>query len=216
MAAVGFLNAMLFYSYGQIQTAQRRYDPEDTLTKVFVAGVGAGIFQATALAPIENIKIRLQVQTHTITYRGPLDCAQQLYRNHGMRGIYKGYGATLNRDSWSYGIYFATYEAMKRHFQGESLAATPLQMFLAGGLAGIVSWLPIYPIDVIKTRIQEDDLANSKYKGILDCYRQSLQRDGWRIFFRGLSPTLLRTFIVSGANFLVYELAAKALSLPPT
>lgn len=215
MAGVGILSAMLFYAYGQIQTAQRRYRPEATLFDVFVAGTGAGIFQTVALAPIENIKIKLQTQTNERVFRGPLHCAQQLYRHHGIRGIYQGMGATLSRDSWSYGVYFVTYEACKQRFQGNSPSATPLEMFVSGGLAGVISWLTVYPLDVIKTRLQQDNVANPKYKGMVDCFHQSLHQDGWRVFLRGLSPTLLRTFIVSGANFLVYELAAKALSLPP-
>lgn len=224
MAGVGLLSAMLFYAYGQIQMVQRRYHSEETLMDAFVAGTGAGIFQTALLAPLDNVKIRLQAQTNNRFFTGPIHCLSWLYNAHGLPGIYKGMTATLLRDSFSYGVYFAAYEFSKQRLaklaapnrendrQIEKIEASPLVTFLAGGMAGVVSWLVIYPVDVIKSRIQEDSVVTPKYKGIADCFKKSVASDGWRVLFRGLSPTLLRTFIVSGANFLVYELVSKSLS----
>jgi solute carrier family 25 carnitine/acylcarnitine transporter 20/29 len=212
MAGVGLLSAMLFYSYGQIQMVQRRFHADETLSDVFVAGTGAGLFQTILLAPIENVKIRLQAQTDFKHFRGPMHCLSTLYQQFGIRGIYKGMVPTLWRDSWSYGVYFAAYEATKRKFQGEEMTASPSQTFLSGGLAGVISWLLVYPVDVIKSRLQEDSLIQPKYKGMRDCFEQSIKNEGYKVLFRGLSPTLLRTFIVSGANFLVYEMVSKSLS----
>jgi solute carrier family 25 carnitine/acylcarnitine transporter 20/29 len=191
---------------------QKRFRTEETLSDVFVAGTGAGLFQTIALAPIDNVKIRLQAQTNQKLYRGPLHCLSSIYGQSGVRGIYKGMVPTLWRDSWSYGVYFLAYEASKRKMQADALEATPSQTFLAGGLAGVLSWLLVYPIDVVKSRIQEDNLIHPKYNGMADCFRKSIKHDGFRVLFRGLSPTLLRTFIVSGANFLIYELVSKSLS----
>lgn len=212
MAGVGLLSAMLFYAYGQIQVVQRRFGNEESLSSVFIAGTGAGVFQTIALAPIDNVKIRLQVQTDHKIYRGPLHCLTTLYRQFGIRGVYKGMVPTLWRDSWSYGVYFAAYEEATKRIKGSAVSASPLQMFISGGFAGIVSWLLIYPVDVVKSRIQEDSISHPKYNGMIDCFQKSVKNDGYRVLLRGLSPTLLRTFIVSGANFLVYELVSKSLS----
>ena len=42
---------------------------------------------------------------------------------------------------------------------------SPLALWAAGGLAGAVSWLSVYPFDVIKTRCQAAAAARSPYKG---------------------------------------------------
>lgn len=42
-------------------------------------------------------------------------------------------------------------------------------LMLAGGLGGVAYWGPVYPADVIKSRIQVDDLRNPQYKGMMDC-----------------------------------------------
>lgn len=43
-------------------------------------------------------------------YAGPVDCAKQLYREGGIRSLYRGTAATLLRDVPASGMYFMTYE----------------------------------------------------------------------------------------------------------
>ncbi len=43
-------------------------------------------------------------------------------------------------------------------------------LMLAGGLGGVAYWGPVYPADVIKSRMQVDDLRNPQYKGMVDCF----------------------------------------------
>jgi len=76
-------------------------------------------------------------------------------------------------------------------------------LLLAGGTAGMTSWLFLYPIDVIKSRLQAD--TEGRYRNAWHCFQDSLQRNGWRVFGRGLAPTLLRAFPVNAITFLVVE-----------
>jgi hypothetical protein len=52
----------------------------------------------------------------------------------------------------------------------------------------------IYPVDVIKSKIQTDALDPTKrqYKGMIDCVRKTWGKEGWRGFTGGLGPTLIR------------------------
>ncbi len=43
---------------------------------------------------------------------------------------------------------------------------------IAGGLGGVAYWGPVYPADVIKSRMQVDDLKNPQYRSMLDCFRK--------------------------------------------
>ena len=45
-------------------------------------------------------------------------------------------------------------------------------MVLAGGVAGVFYWLPVYPADIVKSRLQVDDYQRPAYRGTLDCARQ--------------------------------------------
>ena len=56
--------------------------------------------------------------------------------------------------------------------------ATPHQVLAAGGVAGSVSWAIIYPLDVVKARLQTQ--TQGQYTGMVDCFRKSVQAEGWR------------------------------------
>jgi hypothetical protein len=80
-----------------------------------------------------------------------------------------------------------------------------LEFAIAGGLAGTVSWICIYPFDVIKSNIQVA-YSNGKnsmtiYETIVNLYRQQ----GLRVFTRGLSVTVARAFPVNAALFYTHE-----------
>lgn len=44
-----------------------------------------------------------------------------------------------------------------------------------------------------------------KYKGLMDCAKQVLQKEGALGFFKGLSPSLLKAALSTGFMFFSYE-----------
>lgn len=113
------------------------------------------------------------------------------------------------RDIPAYGGYFYTYYKVKdymdppvqgRNSDEESKSA----MLAAGALAGIASWC-VYPADVIKSRIQVYDNFNSPYRNWYDCGAKAVRKEGWRVLFRGLHPTLWHGVVACGAIFVTYE-----------
>lgn len=100
---------------------------------------------------------------------------------------------TVLRDAIGYGFYFKSYEEMRNRWG--------LGVLLAGGIAGCVSWASIYPLDVIKTRVQVQDSAvlEGERRVLLDTRRRTVRRlgawecakkayleEGAGVFFRGL------------------------------
>lgn len=92
-------------------------------------------------------------------------------------------------------------ESITTHiFAGDGQVGT-LGMMLAGGMAGVISWIVTFPIDVVKTRLQCDD--RGKYRGIIDCVRKTYSTEGHRAFSRGLVSTVIRAFPTNAATFTV-------------
>lgn len=105
-------------------------------------------------------------------YHGSVDCGIQIYRKHGIAGLYLGFNITLLREVVALSEYFGVYEYFMRVFSpdGDDSSKTPMMAaFFAGGLAGSTSWLFSYPLDYIKTVIQSQHLESIKYKNALDC-----------------------------------------------
>mmetsp|Transcript_26008 Transcript_26008/g.32438 ORF Transcript_26008/g.32438 Transcript_26008/m.32438 type:complete len:96 (-) Transcript_26008:46-333(-) len=71
-----------------------------------------------------------------------------------------------------------------------------------GGITGQISWIAVYPSDVIKTRIQQE--ADRKLR-IRDVIRAIYAANGPVGFYSGLAPTLARTFMINTVRLPFFE-----------
>lgn len=53
--------------------------------------------------------------------------------------------------------------------------------------------------------------AQRQYKSVVDCAQQIYARDGFKGFYRGFVPCLLRSAPTNGISFLAFELAMQYL-----
>ncbi|KAI8384546.1 mitochondrial carrier domain-containing protein [Radiomyces spectabilis] len=189
-----------------------------TNTQFYLAGAASGLANSVVSGPVEHIRTRLQVQTGT-GYKGPIDCIKQIYRSHGLAGIYKGQGITMAREFQGYGAYFFAYEwlvkkSMERAGITKRSELPTWQVCTFGAAAGYAMWFTVYPLDAIKSKLQTDgfDKATRKYSSALDCARKTLAVEGMGGFFRGIGPCLLRAAPVNAATFVGFEMAMRVLS----
>lgn len=114
-------------------------------------------------------------------------------------------------------FYFLAYEAQVQHHirkhGGAREDISPLWSLTYGALAGYALWASIYPIDVVKSKLQTDSLdpAKRQFKGMADCFRQTWRAQGWRGFTGGLEPTLIRSPFANGITFVAFELAMRVM-----
>ncbi|KAA8540416.1 hypothetical protein F0562_024665 [Nyssa sinensis] len=164
LACVTFQNAMAFQIYAVLSRALDSSLPTTdppSYKGVALGGVGTGAIQSLILTPVELVKIRLQLQTQKHEKNQQADCHKEMHPAHG--------------------FYFWTYEYMREQLHpgcrksGQESFKT---MLIAGGLAGVASWICCYPLDVIKTRLQAQSQSSpSKYNEIttLDKGEQNLE-----------------------------------------
>jgi len=205
----GAINSVFFGVYGVCMAKIKDLSPELAsyhLTSVYLAGVAGGTVQLAIASPVELVKIRLQTQTGHSRYRGPWHCLTDTLRQHGVRGVLTGLVPHWWRDGHGFGVYVVLYEALLRLLGGRD-SVTEAEQFWAGGAAGVICWLSVLPADVVKSRMQADDLSvtGRRYSGMLDCARQSYKAEGLSVFFRGAVAMSARAFPVNGVTFYVYE-----------
>ncbi|XP_053704420.1 mitochondrial carnitine/acylcarnitine carrier protein isoform X1 [Synchiropus splendidus] len=215
LAGVAPMMAISFFGFGLGKQLQQS-DPGKPLThsQIFLSGCLAGVFTTVIVAPGERIKCLLQVQAGSAKsrYTGPVDCAVRLYKEQGIRSVYKGTVLTLIRDVPSNGLYFLTYEYLKNVLtpEGQSVSqlSTP-KILLAGGVAGILNWTIALPPDVLKSNFQT--AADGKYTGLVDVLRTLLREEGPKGLYKGFNAVFLRAFPANAACFLGFEVALKGL-----
>lgn len=84
---------------------------------------------------------------------------------------------------------------------------------IAGGCSGSLTWAVVYPVDLIKSKIQTAPLTTPfRQLSMWNVGRSIYQQHGWRFFFRGLGITVVRAFPVNGTIFPVYEFTLQQMS----
>ena len=138
-------------------------------------------------------------------YEGTMHCLRDILRHHGVRGCYQGMCATMMREFPGFAVYITSYEYLCDKLTPDGVNTPVSLVLVAGGLSGMTSWMLNIPLDIIKTRLQEDNPSNRKYAGFLDCAKQSVRENSWKVFYRGLPIVCLRAFVINAATFAVYS-----------
>ncbi|KAJ7531651.1 hypothetical protein O6H91_14G052400 [Diphasiastrum complanatum] len=240
LATVAVFNAVLFTARGQME-ALLRERPGSSLSagQQMVAGAGAGVAVSFVACPTELVKCRLQAQSALaaaaegapvlatagasaattttvvpIKYNGPIDVARHVLRSEGgVLGLFKGLTPTFLREVPGNAAMFGAYEATKQAIAGgrDTSQLGRGSLLTAGGIAGAVFWVTVYPTDVIKSVIQVDNHSNPKYSGTIDAFRQVYSAEGVKGLYRGFGPAMARSVPANAACFLAYEIIRSSL-----
>jgi solute carrier family 25 (mitochondrial carnitine/acylcarnitine transporter), member 20/29 len=216
----GALNALLFVSYNRSESAiNNALHTQSNLWTTWVAGAIGGLATWVVSTPTELIKCRAQLSSPPAS---SWSIAKSVLRNEGIRGMYLGGVVTALRDSIGYGFYFWSYELstqmmMSSKKRETSFSEDAAKVLFCGGLAGVVTWASIFPLDVIKTRVQAQVLTSetrplvdtrsdpAKRLGAVAVAKEAYKEGGSRVFFRGLTICSLRAFFVNAIQWAVYE-----------
>ena len=143
-------------------------------------------------------------------YKGPIEGTIDIIQCQGLKGMYRGLVTQFYRDIPASAAYFTIFE-FSSYYGHKHIPKLKSQVinFVAGGLAGVLSWTLIMPFDVMKQRVQAD-VKRTTYSGIWDCAIKSVRKEGLSVFFRGYTVVALRAFLVNAATLLAYVECLKA------
>ena len=187
-----------------------------------IAGVGSGSLASIVCAPLDLLRTRMQVagglEKGAATNPKIIKSLYEIYASDGLRGCFRGLGATLATVPAFWGLYFPLYESLKRQFMAVSSSYGDgghnhhaLVHLSSAMCAGAVADVVCNPMFVVRTRMQTEALhyfqvpagerqPHGVARTIIGLYREG----GVPIFWRGLTASLLGLFHV-GIQFPVYE-----------
>ena len=168
-----------------------------------LAAMYSGFVTSFLVAPVERIKVMMQADS--TKYANEIQCAKAIVQASGISGLFlRGLGPTLAREVPSYGIYFFVYGFLMTTPIAEWLGAAAPLVF--GALTGMACWVPVYPIDVVKTLVQNSDGSDGSDESSWKVAQNLYQQRGISGFFDGLTPKMLRAAVNHSVTFFVYDL----------
>lgn len=103
--------------------------------------------------------------------------------------------------------------------ENESASQTAMKVLLCGGIAGIITWASVFPLDVVKTKLQaqtgghfhaavpsdtrpllESTARDRRILTSFEIAKRAYQTEGLKTFYRGLGVCSLRAFIVNAVQ----------------
>lgn len=186
-----------------------------------VCGGTAGLFSRMIIAPLDILKIRLQLQVHPVGAEAPKGTrlfhqVTKILRTEGITAFWKGnipaeimyvlYGATQ----------FTTYSLMSKAIT-DGIPGTPdgTVTFVSGASSGLVATTLTYPFDLLRTRFAAS--STRIYTSLPQAIHSIYVNESFSGYFRGLGPALVSVVPYMGLMFTSYKQARSFLEyIAPT
>nr|NP_001083023.1 uncharacterized protein LOC100038774 [Danio rerio]AAI35042.1 Si:dkey-251i10.1 protein [Danio rerio] len=200
-----------------------------SFAKDFLAGGVAAAVSETAVAPIERVKLLLQVQhaskqiTTDKQYKGIVDCVVRIPREQGFLSFWRGNLANVIRYFLTQALNFAFKDKYRKIFLDGVDQRTQFWRYFAGnlaagGAAGATSLCLVYPLDFARTRLAADvgktGTAGREFKGLANCLVKIYRSDGVRGLYQGFNVSVQGIIIYRAAYFGIYDTAKGMLPDP--
>uniref|UniRef100_A0AAQ5X2V2 EF-hand domain-containing protein n=1 Tax=Amphiprion ocellaris TaxID=80972 RepID=A0AAQ5X2V2_AMPOC len=195
------------FDVGENLMVPDEFTMEEKLTGMWwrhlVAGGGAGAVSRTCTAPLDRLKVMMQVYGSRTNNMCIMTGMMQMIKEGGMRSLWRGNGINVIKIAPESALKFMAYEQIKRLIGSDKETLSILERFIAGSLAGVIAQSTIYPMEVLKTRLALR--RTGQYAGISDCAKQIFRREGLGAFYKGYIPNMLGIIPYAGIDLAVYE-----------
>ncbi|XP_021052087.1 calcium-binding mitochondrial carrier protein SCaMC-1-like isoform X2 [Mus pahari] len=171
--------------------------------RLVAAGIASAITR-TCTAPLDRLKVMMQVQSSKMNKMGLVHLFKQMVKEGGFFSLWRGNSVNIFKIAPETAIKIGAYEQYKKLLSFDGAHLGVLQRFIAGCMAGATSQTCVYPMEVIKTRLNLG--KTGEYSGIIDCGRKLLKREGIQAFSKGYVPNMLSIIPYAGLDLTIFEL----------
>ena len=179
----------------------------------------------TLVAPIERVKLLLQVQDANKNiavenrYNGIGDCFKRVVAEQGAGALWRGNLANVVRYFPTQALNFACKDFYKKVFCPYDAKTQPGMFFIgnmaSGGAAGATSLSVVYPLDFARTRLAADvgSGKDREFTGLIDCLVKNFQKDGPAGLYRGFGISVIGIIAYRASYFGMFD-TGKAIMFP--
>ncbi len=194
------------------------------LTDFMIGGVSAAVSK-TIVAPIERVKLLLQVQDASASikpedrYNGIGDCFTRVIKEQGFGSLWRGNMANVIRYFPTQALNFSFKDLYKKIFNPYNPKTEPVKFFVgncaSGGAAGATSLTVVYPLDFARTRLAADvgSGGEREFGGLVDCLQKIFAKDGPQGLYRGFGISVVGIVAYRASYFGLFD-TGKAVLFP--
>lgn len=203
---------------------EKGFDARKFAIDLATGGTAAAVSK-TVVAPIERVKLLLQVQdaSSAITadkrYKGIMDVLVRVPKEQGFSALWRGNLANVIRYFPTQALNFAFKDTYKKLFLAGYDKKKDFWKFFAGnlasgGAAGATSLCFVYPLDFARTRLAADigKGDSREFKGLADCLVKIAKSDGPIGLYRGFFVSVQGIIIYRAAYFGMFDTAKMVFS----
>uniref|UniRef100_A0A914VSQ9 ADP/ATP translocase n=1 Tax=Plectus sambesii TaxID=2011161 RepID=A0A914VSQ9_9BILA len=183
------------------------------------AGGAATAVAKTTVAPIERLKLLLQVQDGNVhstssskPFKGIVDYFVRIPKEEGFLAFWRGNLANVLRTFPMQSLNFAFKDLYKKPILAGVDKEKDFWKFfagnlLAGGAAGVTGMTVVYPLDFIRTQLASDTGTGSerRFQGLHHCYASIVRSHGILGLYRGYFASFYFFFIYRAAYFGLFD-----------
>ncbi|CCK68295.1 Oac1p KNAG_0A06360 [Huiozyma naganishii CBS 8797] len=161
------------------------------------SGASSGVIGAIIGSPLFLVKTRMQSYSSSIAlgdqtkYTGVWNGLSTIFREGGVRGLFKGVDAAILRTGAGSSVQLPIYNTAKNILLRNDLMENgPALHLTASTISGMGVAVVMNPWDVILTRIYNQ--KTNKYKGPIDCLVKTVKIEGITALYKGFEAQVFR------------------------
>lgn len=187
----------------------------------FFSGGIAGSLAKTLSAPLERVKLLLQLQQNIDKlegkkFTGIWDCLTRTVKEEGVLSLWRGNWPNIVRYFPLQALNFSIKGFLNRKFNKFDSKTNPYKFtmmnILSGGVAGATAQFIVFPLDFARTRMAADIGKNKEqrtFNGSFDCLCKIFKKEGVKGIYRGYSVSFFSGFAYRALYFGLYDSAKK-------
>lgn len=203
MQGKSFIDQIFYHRFGSAVykrapevKANKSQDEMYILLKKSVCGGVAGVVSRTATAPIDRVRVVMQVGTPTVP-RPTIKQAITIILADGKSSMWSkttaffaSNGINVIKIAPEMAVKLQAFDAISAYFTGnDPKNASAWSRICAGGAAGFVAESVSHPLDVVRTRLAA--APRGTYGGIWHCCTVVWRSGGIPAFYAGMAPALV-------------------------
>ncbi|CRG94045.1 mitochondrial carrier protein, putative [Plasmodium gallinaceum] len=186
------------------------------------AGYASGVIQKTVSYPLDLLSIRMALGINEKYLRSNLQykrksifkIIKEINTNEGFSGFFKGFFPTLLTGVPYVTLQMLFFDFYKNIFQNyfshksNSLSSIAFYSSISGSLSNLTSLIIVFPGDTVRKRMMNNGIDNKNYiyKNTFHCIKNIYCCEGFKNFYYGLFPSMLKAVPSGAIQFMTYEI----------